>query len=77
MEAHGFSATIGKRVRDLEARKAELAGRLAEARLQTSHPLSTSWEECQTLASALNQAADPEDARLRLRTALRRVISEM
>jgi DNA invertase Pin-like site-specific DNA recombinase len=71
MEAHGFSATIGKRTLDLEARKRELVEQLARARQKAAHPLSETWGEAQTLAG-LN-LADP-DIRLRLRSALRRMI---
>src|SRR5262249_6067765 len=66
--------TIGKRITDLETRKKELAERLAEARTAAAHPLSESWGECQSLVDTLAAAADPHDARLRLRTALRRIV---
>ncbi len=77
MEANGFSATIGKRVNGLEGRKRDLAARLAEARLDAAHPLSESWGEAQTLADAIDNAADPRDARLRLRAALRRIVDSV
>jgi DNA invertase Pin-like site-specific DNA recombinase len=77
MEAHGFSATIGKRIAALEAKKANLAEKLAEARLLAAHPLSESWGEAQSLAEALATAPDPQDARLRLRSALRRIVESM
>ena len=74
MQAHGFSLTIGKRIADLETRKRELAERVAEARTAAAHPLSESWGECQSLVDTLAAAADPHDARLRLRTALRQIV---
>jgi hypothetical protein len=77
MEANGFSPTIGKRIADLETRKKELAERLAEARTAATHPLSESWGECQSLVDTLAAAADPHDARLRLRSALRRIVVGM
>jgi DNA invertase Pin-like site-specific DNA recombinase len=77
MDANGFSPTIGKRVTDLEARKAKLAHRLADARQKAAHPLSESWGECQSLTGALSTAMDPRDARLRLRTALRRIVTDI
>jgi hypothetical protein len=77
MDAHGFSATIGKRVTDLEAKKRDLAERLAVAREKAAHPLSETWGEAQTLLGALDKALDPEDARLRLRAALRRMIESV
>lgn len=77
MDANGFSLTIGKRVAALEERKRELAAELAEARHRAAHPLSESWGEAQTLAAALKGAADPHDARLRLRAALRRIVESI
>jgi DNA invertase Pin-like site-specific DNA recombinase len=75
MEANGFSATLGKRVRQLESRLAEIAGQLAAARQKAANPLSGAWGEAKTLLSALDSAADQEDARVRLRAALRRIIA--
>ena len=77
MEANGFSPTIGKRIADLETRKREQAERLADARQAAAHPLSESWGECQSLVDTLAAAADPHDARLRLRSALRRIVVGM
>jgi DNA invertase Pin-like site-specific DNA recombinase len=77
MEANGFSPAIGKRVTFLEARKAELAEKLAAARERAAHPLSECWGEAQSLISALDSAPDPEGARLRLRSALRRIVESI
>lgn len=74
MEAHGFSPTIGKRISGLEARKAELTARRAEAQQKAAHPLSGTWGELPALLDALDAAQDQQDARLRLRTALRRMV---
>src|SRR5262249_38657636 len=65
----------GRRSADLEARKADLTARLAQARQEALHPLSETWGEVQTLAEALATAPDPQDARLRLRAGLRRIVS--
>src|SRR5262249_32734685 len=77
MDAHGFSVTIGKRVQALEQRKRELAPRLAEARQKAAHPLSEAWGETKSLLATLNAAPDQRDARLRLRSALRRIIESI
>jgi hypothetical protein len=77
MEAHGFSATIGKRVQVLEERKRDLGARLAEARQKAASPLSESWGEAKSLLTALDAAPDPDDARLRLRAALRRIVDSV
>jgi DNA invertase Pin-like site-specific DNA recombinase len=74
MDANGFSVLIGNRVMDLEKKKAACAAELVDAREKAAHPLSESWGEAQTLAAALERAADPADARLRLRAALRRIV---
>jgi DNA invertase Pin-like site-specific DNA recombinase len=77
MDANGFSPTIGKRVKDLEGRKRDLAARLRDASAKAAHPLTESWTQCQSLATTLDNAPDPDDARLRLRSALRRIVSEI
>jgi DNA invertase Pin-like site-specific DNA recombinase len=77
MDGKGFSATIGQRVVALEARKAGLAEKLAEARERAAHPLSETWGEAQGLLALLGSAPDPQDARLRLRAALRRIVDKI
>jgi DNA invertase Pin-like site-specific DNA recombinase len=74
MEARGDSRTLFNRLRAKEARQAELQKLLAEARRKAAHPLSESWGEAQSLIEALDNAPDPHDARLRLRSALRRLV---
>jgi DNA invertase Pin-like site-specific DNA recombinase len=73
----GDVAALARALRRLEEQKKDLAERLAEARLKAAHPLSESWGETQSLLSALESAPDQQDARLRLRAALRRVVEEM
>jgi DNA invertase Pin-like site-specific DNA recombinase len=77
LEKSGFSVTIGNHIAALEAHKAELAAELAEARQRAAHPLSESWGQMQSLVEILDGAADPRDARLRLRSALRRIIESI
>jgi len=77
MGANGFSATLGKRALDLEERKRQLAADLAEARPRAVHSLSESWGEFQSLAAALASATDQRDARLRLCSALRRIVESI
>jgi hypothetical protein len=72
----GDIPSIARTLRNREERKRELVTALAEARSKAAHPLAESWGECQSLLAALDGAPDPEDARLRLRSVLRRVISE-
>jgi DNA invertase Pin-like site-specific DNA recombinase len=77
MNAEGFSVAIGKRVKDLEARLAEVVEQLAEAQRQAARPLAESWGEARGLMMMLNKAADPDDVRIRLRTALRRTVESI
>jgi hypothetical protein len=77
MDEHGESPMLFRRLREKEARKAELAGLLAEARQRAANPLSEAWGEARSLLAALDSAPDPQDARLRLRGALRRIVSDI
>jgi DNA invertase Pin-like site-specific DNA recombinase len=77
LELHGESPTLFKRLREQETKKRELDANLAEARQNAAHPLSESWGECQSLVDALASAPDPSDARLRLRSVLRRIVESI
>jgi DNA invertase Pin-like site-specific DNA recombinase len=77
MDERGESPTLFKRLRAKEDEKRTLAGRLAEARRKAAHPLSEAWGQAHTLLAALDAAPDREDARLRLRSLLRRVVEEV
>jgi DNA invertase Pin-like site-specific DNA recombinase len=63
-------ATNGKR-------REETAARLQEARMRLANPVAESWGEARTLIDYLDTAEDKEDARQRLRAALRRTISRI
>ncbi len=73
LNAHGESPTLYRRLREKEARQTELVKLLAQAQQKAANPLSESWGEFGSLTEALAAAADPEDARLRLRSVLRRI----
>jgi DNA invertase Pin-like site-specific DNA recombinase len=77
MEDHGFSATIGKRIKELEAKKTELAAQLQDAQARATCPAAAAWEEYGSLLDAMEKAPDRKDARLRLKNALRRIVSEI
>jgi DNA invertase Pin-like site-specific DNA recombinase len=77
MESNGFSATIGKRITVLENRKAELKAELLDVQAKQACPASAAWEEYGNLLSVLENAPDPRDARLRLRTALHRIVERI
>jgi DNA invertase Pin-like site-specific DNA recombinase len=77
LDEHGESPTLFRRLRAKEEDKRRLVGRLAEARQKAAHPLSESWGQAQSLLATLDAAPDPDDARLRLRSSLRRMIEEI
>jgi hypothetical protein len=77
MDRKGFSVSIADHITTLEDRKRDLDKRLHEARQKAAHPLPEAWSEFQTLLGVLDSAQDPEDTRLRLRAALRRIVSQI
>jgi DNA invertase Pin-like site-specific DNA recombinase len=77
MDREGFSPTLGTRAQTLDRRLAELDARLAEARREAANPLGEAWDDTKSLLDALNASPDPEDTRLRLRAAMRRIVSEI
>jgi DNA invertase Pin-like site-specific DNA recombinase len=70
----GDSAALARVLRGLEAKLKDVGERLAVARQKAASPLSEAWGEAKTLLSALDAAADRQDARTRLRSALLRVV---
>jgi hypothetical protein len=56
-----------------EDEQRSLVGQLAEASRQAASPLGKAWGEFPSLLEALDAAPDAEEARVRLRAALRRV----
>lgn len=74
MDTNGESPALFQRLRAKENRQKELVQELNVAREEAAHPLSESWGEAQSLLGVLSKASDPQDARLRLRSALRRIV---
>jgi DNA invertase Pin-like site-specific DNA recombinase len=74
LDAHGESPTLYARLRKKETRQSELNKQLAEARQKAANPLSAGWAEMQSLLEVIEKATDPDDARLRFRTLLRRIV---
>lgn len=77
MEENGFSTTIGKRIAKLEDQERELLEKLQTAQQKAANPLSASWGEMRSLLDVLDNATDPEDVRIRLRAALKRIVEKM
>src|SRR5262249_45729217 len=77
MDQHGESPTLFRRLRDKEAEKRRLIEQLDEARQKAANPLRDSWKECRALLEALDNAPDGDEARLRLRSVIRRVVDSI
>jgi DNA invertase Pin-like site-specific DNA recombinase len=60
-----------------EARKKELADKLAVARAAEATPVAAAWGEFQSLYDVAENAPDRDDARTRLRSVLRRIVSRV
>jgi DNA invertase Pin-like site-specific DNA recombinase len=75
--AAGHSPTLAAAARKVDADLAGVAERLAAAKQKAAHPLAEVWGECRSLLDALKTAADPADARLRLRSALRGIVESI
>jgi DNA invertase Pin-like site-specific DNA recombinase len=77
LAAGGYIPTLAKHLRAEEERKAELAKQLEEAKIKVARPVTEAWKDARSLIGMLANAADPDDVRLRLRSALRRSIKTM
>jgi DNA invertase Pin-like site-specific DNA recombinase len=58
-----------------EAERKALSEQLAQARQEAASPLGEAWGECRSLFDVIEAAPDQQDARARLRAALRRICS--
>lgn len=74
---NGNVATLAKVLRKLEDDKRGLTEKLLAAKHRAANSLTDAWDECHDLMTALDTAADPHDARLRLRSLLRRLVQSM
>jgi DNA invertase Pin-like site-specific DNA recombinase len=75
--ASGDVPSIARVLRGLEPSRKEVAEKLSIARQKAANPLSASWGEAQSLVEVLDSAPDPVDVRLRLRSAIRRIVESM
>src|SRR5262249_15404365 len=73
----GDVEAVARVLRAKEAEKRQGGEDLTKGRQEAAHPLSESRGHAQSLAAALDAAPDPNDARLRLRSSLRRVVDEI
>jgi DNA invertase Pin-like site-specific DNA recombinase len=77
MHTEGISATADRYAKELETRRRDLAEQKAVADHKAKNPLSAAWGEAQSLLEVLDKAPDVDDARLRLRAALCRVVESI
>jgi DNA invertase Pin-like site-specific DNA recombinase len=66
--------TLVDAVRELEAKRKRLAQELGRAQQEAASPLAEAWASCRNLAETLDKAPDPAAARVKLRSAIRRII---
>jgi hypothetical protein len=71
----GEVKAVVAKLRELEAQAEDLETQLAEARMREVHPPAQSLKEAKTILEALDGAADPTDALLRLRAVIRRILT--
>jgi DNA invertase Pin-like site-specific DNA recombinase len=74
---NGNVSALARQLRTLEEQKRTVASKLDELRKKQMHPLDASWSQAKSLLGAMHKAKDPMDARLRLRSALRRIVESM
>jgi DNA invertase Pin-like site-specific DNA recombinase len=70
----GYSKALTALLREKEAEHAGVKEQLEAEQARAVRPLRQDWKDFQDLARVLAGAADPDDARLRLRALLRRTI---
>jgi DNA invertase Pin-like site-specific DNA recombinase len=72
-----YSSTLAEVAYQLEARERDLDAELTKARQKAATPAEEAWSEAHTLMDLIDNAPDPDDARLRLRAALRRIVDSI
>jgi hypothetical protein len=74
MDNPAIADLVADKLAEYRTRQRELTEQLAEAQRAASSPPSEAWGEMRSLVEVLREAPDQEEARQRLRAALRRVI---
>jgi DNA invertase Pin-like site-specific DNA recombinase len=70
-------ASIVRRIAELEATAKGIEAGLKKLKAAAARPVTDAWADAHTLIDALAGAKDPTDVRLRLRSALRRIVEEV
>lgn len=77
VEGNEDVAVLVDAMRKLDERRAAIAAELATAKQQAASPLSEAWGECRSLLQLVESAPDPADVRIRLRSAIRRMVESV
>jgi DNA invertase Pin-like site-specific DNA recombinase len=72
-----FSDAVADVLERADNKRKELVKQLAAAQQDAASPLGQAWGECKTLVDVLKAAPDAEEARVRLRSALRRIVESI
>lgn len=72
-----YSDAVAEVLEEREEEQQRLIAELQMERQKAASPLSEAWGECKTLVDALQQAPSLEEARVRLRSALRRIVESV
>jgi DNA invertase Pin-like site-specific DNA recombinase len=72
----GFSKALAAVLREQEGLAEQLAGELQDELAKSVQPAARAWEQFPGLVEMLAKAADPDAARLKLRTVLGRLVKE-
>jgi hypothetical protein len=72
-----YSPSNAETLAAMDERKSDLTAKLSEAQAEESSPVREAWEEAQSLMTALDEQPDPIAARLKLRSALARIIERI
>jgi DNA invertase Pin-like site-specific DNA recombinase len=72
----GYSKGLASVLRDHEAAEEQVAAELQEELVKSAKPAARAMEELPSLVDMIRGAADPDDVRLKVRVALRRVVEE-
>jgi DNA invertase Pin-like site-specific DNA recombinase len=64
-------------IRELETERKTVVQDLAHARQEAAAPLAEGWANCRSLLEALDKAPDQTEARIKLRSAIRRIVNRV
>jgi DNA invertase Pin-like site-specific DNA recombinase len=73
----GYSKALAAVLRDREAAEEEAARELQEELASSVRPAAKAWQELPGLFEMIHKADDPDAVRLRIRTAVRRVVEDV